>query len=97
MGYQPIHDGKFDVACESVDDLTALLASVFERKLVIVGYNTDGDSGSPEFTLRGTRRQLVSWLNDYYDPDQNAIGGPGLDDDAVWHAHNDMGAFTFIA
>lgn len=100
MGYQPIHDGKFDVAIDVNDgaEMLAMLNSVFKHKLMMLGFKVDGPAGGcPEITLRGTRRQFVAWLNDYYDADKNFVGNVDADDDSVWHAYREAGFFTFVA
>ena len=66
MGYSPIFDGSFDVAIESFSELSALIASVVDRKMIITNYKPNGGAGHPEITMRGTRVQIVSWIDEYY-------------------------------
>jgi hypothetical protein len=77
MAYQPIFDGAFGVAVDIengiAQDLAKLLESVFARKMMIVGWTTNGPAGSnPEIVIRGTKSQLVAWMIEFYDTSWDA-------------------------
>lgn len=70
MSYQPIYDGEFDVIAEDRVDLELLLEAVFRHKLMMIGWVTVGPGGgNPMITLRGTKRQFMGWVRDYYNDD----------------------------
>jgi hypothetical protein len=102
MGYQPIYEAEFDLAVGEAEDYIDLLESVVRHKMMITGWLTHGPAGgNPMITLRGTRRQFIGWLDDYYDPDGNAVprheNGVTLPDSTVWQSAKELFNFKFIA
>lgn len=93
MGYQPIHDGEFYIADY---DVPTVLKSIFARKMVLVGFSDDEytDGKGVVYTIRGTRRQFVNWIREFYSKDDPNILA---DDDELWHEFQDGGHFNFVA
>lgn len=98
MGYQPIYDGKFDLAINLGDDLVELLNTVAQHKLMVTDWETNGPGGGcPTITLRGTRRQFIGWLNSYYDDKQvDFLRNPNSEAD-TWINAVEAYAIKFVA
>lgn len=88
MGYQPIYDGEFDLAVDMItgaSDVITFLESIDGHKLMLTRWMTAGPGGgNPCVTLRGTRRQFIAWLNEYYDPDHEIFGRDENSEAATW-------------
>ena len=92
MGYQPIWDGAFDVALGDGTSLNDVLKSIFSRKMTLVNYKADGGAGHPEFTMRGTRAQFLSWLRGFY-----MVGLADRPDGDLWSEFQSAGHFKNVA
>ncbi len=104
MGYHPLYDLNVDVALGGAGDfgreLVELLEVIVKHKLTLIGWQTSGPGGgNPNVTVRGTRKQITAWINEYYDPDdEEYMVDPETRSDAdVWL--NIVAAFnpTFVA
>lgn len=100
MGYQPIYDGEFDLAITSQNgqEMAGLLESVTRHKLFLVNWTTIGPAGgNPVVKLRGTRRQLLGWLNDYYDTSWLDFKRDDTSDAQTWINATEVFNIAFVA
>jgi hypothetical protein len=97
MAYQPIWDIAVDIAIDQPADYPAVMASIFGRKMIIVGWKADGGAGHAEFTLRGTRAQILDWMKGYYDPSGDAIGPVIGNEHDMWAAYVELFAIKNVA
>ena len=97
MGYQPIWDCEYDLTF-GADDASVVLTAAMKHKMMVCGWVDSGPAGgNPMITLRGTRRQHMSWLETFYDPGQEIIGSNTIDDDEAWGEYQQVLNFTFVA
>lgn len=100
MGYQPIYDGEFDLAISPDDGqaLTCLLESVVKHKLYLINWASVGPAGGcPLVKLRGTRRQLLGWLNDYYDQSMVDFQRDNTSEAQTWANATEVFDISFVA
>lgn len=96
MGYQPIWDAEFELGLTNDGSQhIELLQSIFRHKLMITNYVHVGPGGgNPVITLRGTQRQFLGWLADYYMVEAAEEGQEPAD---FWDAMKSNGDATCIA
>jgi hypothetical protein len=100
MGYQPIYEGEFDliVPPDDAEELIDFLESVTSTKLMLMSWVTEGPAGgNPCVTLRGTRRQFITWFNGYYDKDCTDFQRDLKSDINTWENALDAYDIKFVA
>lgn len=105
MSYQPIFDGEFDIVFEleqyqTNTNLLNLIEDITARGMFVTKFLAKGPAGHPTIKMRGTRKQLLSWISECYDVDRVGAGpddGDMMDDHVFWASYVDAGIVTFVA